>query len=868
MTLDGLQHWILSDEGMGIELALLARFSAAKALELEDTQLDPQIAAYTPNWRRLLFAGSILSHSSAAATSEAALSIAHAGLLFSGETSVSDASAILLEQLANHRAVKLAEVRHLLREGLDKRLGVAERIFSTRRYLDHTLSLKSGDDIQANNFQRAFWTQLEETEWISASAPTASGKTYLVLQWLLNQFAQNNARLAVFLAPTRALVSEVERELLDLASGHGIEELRVASLPLAELGDRRRPTILVFTQERLHVFLNALEAVPQIDIAIIDEVQKLSDGLRGVILQDAIERVARSGEGTRFVFLSPLTENPEILLQDAPPGTASAAVPSETPTVTQNLLIAEQQPRQPRRWKILLQKATEATELGTFELHARPDGQRKRLSYTALALGRHQGGTLIYANGAHEAEQLAWQIYEGLSDEYLNVNETDPELNELSSFARDTVHPQFQLVELLKRGVAFHYGNMPSLLRSEIERLFKNGVIRFLVCTSTLIEGVNLACRTIVVRGPRKGNNQPMGAHDFWNLAGRAGRWGSDFHGNIVCVDVHRRDLWPQGPPRRTRYSIRRETDAVLGHHEKMLAYLERRQALDTSAIEPQLEQVAAYLLAWQAREGSFRSTPSATRLPAEYAEQLDTLLSGILANIDVPVEVISRHPGVSAVALQSLLSYFRGRRKPAEELVPAPPESDDAQGELIAVFKRIQKHLYPAFVPEAAIPVHALVTVQWMRGLPLGQIIRNRMTYFDRRGSSYTIAAVIRETMRDVEEVARFRAPKYLAAYLDVLKLHLNEIGRSDLFPVDLKFDLYLEFGVATTTLLSLIGLGLSRTSAVSLNEFLGSDVLGEDQVWRWLLTRRWESLSIPIVVKKEIDRLMARRLASNAAA
>src|SRR5690606_1383264 len=159
----------------------------------------------------------------------------------------------------------------------------------------------------------------------------------------------------------------------------------------------------------------------------------------------------------------------------------------------------------------------------------RPDGQRKRLTYTALALGRNQVGTLVYANGADEAEKLAWQIFEGLSDEFPEGHEIDPELSALSEFARDTVHPQFQPVELVTRGVAFHYGNMPTLLRSEIERLFKSGVIRFLVCTSTLVEGVNLACRTIVVRGPRKGNNKPMGPHDFWNLAGRAGRWGSDF---------------------------------------------------------------------------------------------------------------------------------------------------------------------------------------------------------------------------------------------------------------------------------------------------------------------------------------------------
>lgn len=102
------------------------------------------------------------------------------------------------------------------------------------------------------------------------------------------------------------------------------------------------------------------------------------------------------------------------------------------------------------------------------------------------------------------------------------------------------------------------------------------------------------------------------------------------------------------------------------------------------------------------------------------------------------------------------------------------------------------------------------------MRGLPLGQIIRRRITYLESRNREYHMPAVIRDTMRDIKEVARFRAPKYLAAYLDVLRHHLEEIGQGELFPDDLKFDLYLEFGVATETLLSLIGLGLSRTSAI----------------------------------------------------
>ncbi|MGO4513754.1 hypothetical protein AB4Z51_43010 [Bradyrhizobium sp. 2TAF36] len=148
------------------------------------------------------------------------------------------------------------------------------------------------------------------------------------------------------------------------------------------------------------------------------------------------------------------------------------------------------------------------------------------------------------------------------------------------------------------------------------------------------------------------------------------------------------------------------------------------------------------------------------------------------------------------------------------------------------------------------------------MRGLPLGQIIRRRISYLEGRGKTYNIAAVIRDTMRDVEEVARFRAPKYLSAYLDVLKHHLHEIGQESLFPADLNFDLYLEFGVATKTLLSLIGVGLSRTSAVALNEFLGNDSMAEEELLEWLAARTWSALDIPAVVKRELDIVVTRNL------
>ena len=589
-----------------------------------------------------------------------------------------------------------------------------------------------------------------------------------------------------------------------------------------------------------------------------------------MILQDAIERIGRTNSNCRFVFLSPNADNPEILLEDAPEGLRKTTVPGGSPTVTQNLIIATQKPRKPMEWQLSLLVGNEQFPIGDFKLHDRPVGNRKRVSYVALALGRNETGTLIYASGASEAEKMAWQIYEGLgvTDAGTQDSTDDEELRDLSDFCRKMIHPRFQLVQLITRGVAFHYGNMPSLLRSEIERLFKCGKVKFLVCTSTLLEGVNLACRTIIVRGPRKGLGKPMTAQDFWNLAGRAGRWGADFHGNIVCIDVSDEKQWPIGVPRKQAYPIERETDSVLQNEALVIEYIDSRAAAVKSAVNPELEHVSAYLMAWHMRAGSIAQSPSAKRLTHEAVAALDVSIGHALDGIGLPSELVAAHPGTSAIALHSLMRAFESYDGEIETLLPAPPESSDAVDQLTRLFLFINKHLYPAFEPDKAILPFAFITVDWMRGKPLGKMISERLNR-ERSKSEYQTdgelpyAKIIRETMEDVEQIARFRSPKFLSAYLDVLRLVFIKQGAEQEFPDDLKFDLYLEFGVSTQTLLSLIGIGLSRTSAIAMNEFLGQADLDEPQVLEKLSSRAWETLDLPVIVKREIRRVVDNQLA-----
>jgi superfamily II DNA/RNA helicase len=816
MSLVDLQSWLF-DEGLRDDLDELTRRMVKT--ELANLVPDPEGAPLAKfGWPRLLFAGSVLARSDRRALQEMALRIATAAVMLSESDAIKDAGAVLLSKLSNFRAVALAGERELITAGLESRLGTALRIEAQRRQMDHAILVESsGHWLQVNDFQQRFWSHASDHLWLSASAPTASGKTFLVLQWMIDQMRSSEARVAVYLAPTRALVSEIESNLASLlGTDSGID---VSSLPLREKYDAARMggarLILVFTQERLHLLANVLSDAVRIDLLIVDEAHKIGDKQRGVILQDAIERATRANPALKLVFISPATQNPEELLADAPEGARVVAINSEAPTILQNLIVAEQVPRKPKLWKLSVRQRDVALPVGILKLASSPSGFRKRLAFIAAAAGE-RGGTLVYANGAADAEEVADLISQLLP----SIGVPDTELRELAELARKGVHPQYKLAPLVERGVAFHYGNMPSLIRLEVERLFRSGKIRFLVCTSTLIEGVNLSCRTIVLRGPRKGIGQPMAPHDFWNLAGRAGRWGDEFQGNIICIDPQDTDAWPGGVPERARYPIKRESDAVIELGEGIADYLDRRGASALSDLDgsSQFEQVGSYLLATYLRLGSIAQTGLAKRHDPANLARLDQSLAAIASKIEIGADIAARHPGVSALGLQHLLDAFRHYEGDVENLLPAAVDSQDSYDRFVTIMRRINEHLFPAFLPEGLIPLHALIVVQWLKGFSLAAMIRRNVDYHRTRGRGYRLPVLIRHTMELVEQIARFQAPKYFSAYVDILNLHLRALGRDDLIDHDIDIGTQLEFGVSSLTLLSLMELGLSRSTRRSL--------------------------------------------------
>ncbi len=737
-----LHAWLI-DEGVRDELEDLTRRTVITELDnLVITGDAPPVSSI--DWSRLLFAGSILARSDLRAHQEAALRIATGAVTLSESVDIRDAGAVLLGKLSNTRAIALAGKRGLLAEDLDSRLGMTLRIETQRRETDQAILLNSsGRWLPVNDFQRRLWNDVADYRWLSASAPTASGKTFLVLQWLIDQIRSTEPCIAVYLAPTRALVSEIESNLLALLANDNT--VQVSSLPLRDKYDssraQRKRLILVLTQERLHLLANALNDEIEVGLLVVDEAHKIGDDQRGVILQDAVERISRANNKLKVVFISPATQNPQELLADAPKDIEVGALDSDAPTVLQNLIVAEQVPRKPKLWNLSVLLHRSVLPVGVLKLASSPAGVQKRLAFIAAAAGE-RGGTLVYANGAADAEDIADLISQLIP----STGTSSSELLELADLARKSVHPKYKLAALVERGVAFHYGNMPSLIRLEVERLFRSGTIRFLVCTSTLIEGVNLSCRTIVLRGPRKGIGHPMEPPDFWNLAGRAGRWGNEFQGNIICIDPHDENAWPRGVPARSRYPIKRESDAIIESGDSLVDYLNQRAAVALAGLQEsdKYEHVGAYLLTTYLRLGSISKANLAQRHDPSIIEKLDRSVASIARQIEIGHELAGRHPGVSALGLQRLLEAFRKYEGDVENLLPAAVDSQDSYDRFITIMRRINQHLFPAFLPEGLIPLYALIVVQWLKGFSLAAMIKRNIAYHKARNRPYKLASLI----------------------------------------------------------------------------------------------------------------------------
>lgn len=101
-----------------------------------------------------------------------------------------------------------------------------------------------------------------------------------------------------------------------------------------------------------------------------------------------------------------------------------------------------------------------------------------------------------------------------------------------SDWASKAYHPDWHYARGLANGIGVHHASIPRSLAFWAVRAFNHSWLKFLVCTTTLIEGVNTRAKNLIIVDS-KVNKQDISFFTFNNIKGRAGRMMQHFVGDV-----------------------------------------------------------------------------------------------------------------------------------------------------------------------------------------------------------------------------------------------------------------------------------------------------------------------------------------------
>jgi hypothetical protein len=111
------------------------------------------------------------------------------------------------------------------------------------------------------------------------------------------------------------------------------------------------------------------------------------------------------------------------------------------------------------------------------------------------------------------------------------------EVEKLASLFAQHIGEAASTTKAAELGIFPHHASVPTGLRLSVEFAMKTDLINFVVCTSTLAQGVNLPIRYLIVTSVYQGGERIL-VRDFHNLIGRAGRAGMHTEGSIIFADT------------------------------------------------------------------------------------------------------------------------------------------------------------------------------------------------------------------------------------------------------------------------------------------------------------------------------------------
>lgn len=397
--------------------------------------------------------------------------------------------------------------------------------------------------------------------------PTSAGKTRSVEIVIRSGFLSGRTRLAVVVAPFRALCHEIGTSLRhafredDVKVNELSDAMQLDFLQqVAELLGSEAPTsqyILVLTPEKLLYVLRQTPAVvADIGMVLYDEGHQFDSGSRGITYELLLTEIkALLPTGAQTVLVSAVIQNAqaigEWLMGDGVqvvngsgllPTARSVAFASWIERLGQLMFFESDSYSQPDYFvPRVIEQQTLARRRGerTNRYFPIKDRSNDVALYLGIRLVPH-GSVAIFCGRKDTASGMAARVVEiydrdfGVAPPASSAN--PEELRRMKTLVDGHFGDQAVISRAASLGVFVHHGTTPHGLRLSIEYAMQQGRINFVACTSTLAQGVNLPIRYLIVSGIHQGAEK-IKVRDFQNLIGRAGRSGMHTEGLVIFSD-------------------------------------------------------------------------------------------------------------------------------------------------------------------------------------------------------------------------------------------------------------------------------------------------------------------------------------------
>lgn len=324
------------------------------------------------------------------------------------------------------------------------------------------------NDIILNRYQMEILNILNENN-LFLSAPTSFGKTFLMLEFIKrNEEKLNNI---IFIIPTLALMNELLKKIYNLFGD-------TYNICINSSEETKEKNIFVFVPERSdREFLEKTKET-KIDFLIFDEIYKLQASSSNEIKTD--DRLIYMNK----VYLDLVNKAEKIAL-------LGPYINNVTFGKTKLDIVKYYTNYMPvyNKMKVL---TTEESWLDFIKLE-------------------HQ---LIYFSSPGAIYKNIESILLKLPEDEKFIKKYDKEIKYLEK----SVSSDWYVISLLKRGIGIHHGKTPMYLRKFYENEYNKNNIKVLLCTNTLMEGINTPTNSLIVV------DDPKSAFKLNNLIGRVGR--------------------------------------------------------------------------------------------------------------------------------------------------------------------------------------------------------------------------------------------------------------------------------------------------------------------------------------------------------